>query len=215
MVWKAETLPGQMRELPRLLIGMSFSEVSLGGLLSSRARLRFPRRTHSGTTGSRSSSNLQRTANCRTTLCLTKGRTPSIRGKPTITPIRSPLGESNGFASRPAFVQAAFLIGQIQESHVDLRRVQGLSSLKQRGERPASTDQVPLTCSWAVFIDPTDLTPRVLSMNRAISFSRFVWHSQIVATFHPKAWRTVLLCMSLVTVAFRFAFQKSARTSGT
>ena len=45
MVWKTEILPGQTPDLPRLLIGMSFSEVSLGGLLSSRARLRFPRRT--------------------------------------------------------------------------------------------------------------------------------------------------------------------------
>jgi hypothetical protein len=78
MVWKAKIQPGQTRDLPRLLIGMSFSEVSLGGLLSSRARLRFPRWTHSGTTGSRSSSNVQRTANCRTTLCLIKGRRPSL-----------------------------------------------------------------------------------------------------------------------------------------
>jgi len=81
MAWKAKIQPGQTRDLPRLLIGMSFSGVSLGGLLSSRARLRFPRRTHSGTMDSRSSSNLQRTANCRTTLCLTKGRTPSLREK--------------------------------------------------------------------------------------------------------------------------------------
>jgi hypothetical protein len=43
MVWKTEILPGQTPDLPRLLIGMSFGEVFLGGLLSSRARLRFPR----------------------------------------------------------------------------------------------------------------------------------------------------------------------------
>ena len=57
---------------------MSFSGVFLGGLLSSRARLRFPRHPHSATATARSSRNLQRTANRRTTRCLTKGRTPSI-----------------------------------------------------------------------------------------------------------------------------------------
>ncbi len=58
---------------------MSFSEVFLGGLLSSRARLRFPRYARSATRGYRSSSKMQRTVTVELHNCLKKGRTPFLK----------------------------------------------------------------------------------------------------------------------------------------
>jgi len=83
-----KTIPGRPRRPLWPLIGMSFGEVFLGGLLSSRARLRFPRCTQFCHKGLRSYSGLQRTATRRAALCLTKGRRPS-------SPPNSPTWSSN------------------------------------------------------------------------------------------------------------------------
>ena len=69
---------------------MSFSRVFLGGLLSSRARLRFPRYARSATRVYRSSSKMQRTVTVELLNCLKKGRSPNLRDQqiavPSITP---------------------------------------------------------------------------------------------------------------------------------
>src|ERR1017187_8266281 len=60
---------------PPELIGMSFSRVILGGLLSSRARLRFPGRGHSVTRSSSLASKNQPMESCPVAGCLTEGCT--------------------------------------------------------------------------------------------------------------------------------------------
>src|SRR5215472_11628108 len=74
----SEMTRARQKSLPWRLIGMSFSEVFLGGLLSSRARLRFPRYTCSATRESCSSRKLQRTATVELHNCLKKGRSPNF-----------------------------------------------------------------------------------------------------------------------------------------
>src|SRR5215469_3457187 len=69
----------RQKSLPWRLIGMSFSEVFLGELLSSRARLRFPRYTRSATRECCSSRKMQRTATVELHNCLKKGRSPSLK----------------------------------------------------------------------------------------------------------------------------------------
>jgi hypothetical protein len=70
--------PGQELPLPRRSsVAMSFSWLFLGGMLSSRARLRFTNRGQHAVNSVRRSSLLQRTANYLLTVCLTPG------GKPT------------------------------------------------------------------------------------------------------------------------------------
>src|ERR1019366_8209372 len=67
--------PGRLGfDLPGL-IGMSFSRVILGGLLSSRARLRFPGRGHSVTRSSSLASKNQPMESCPVAGCLTEGCT--------------------------------------------------------------------------------------------------------------------------------------------
>src|SRR5215467_766742 len=74
----SEMTRARQKSLPWRLIGMSFSEVFLGGLLSSRARLRFPRYTRSATKKYCSSRKLQRTVTVEPHNCLKKGRSPSL-----------------------------------------------------------------------------------------------------------------------------------------
>ncbi len=87
-------LAGAGREAPpRRLIGMSSSEVSLGGLLSSRARLRFPRRTHALTTTRRASSSSNFCSERQTVAlhcCLAKGRTPNLTDQPAGLSLNNP-----------------------------------------------------------------------------------------------------------------------------
>src|ERR1700746_544477 len=77
MAQTSEMTRARNKSLPWRLIGMSFSEVFLGGLLSSRARLRFPRYTRSATKKYCSSRKLQRTVTVELHNCLKKGRSPT------------------------------------------------------------------------------------------------------------------------------------------
>src|SRR5215469_10113095 len=73
--------PGQQLPLPqRSSASMSFGWLFLGGMLSSRARLRFTNREQCAVNSVHRSSLLQRTANYLLTVCLTPG------GKRTETP---------------------------------------------------------------------------------------------------------------------------------
>src|SRR5262249_9500143 len=86
MAQTSEMTRARQKSLPWQLIGMSFSEVFLGGLLSSRARLRFPRYARSATKGCRSSRKSQRTATVELHNCLKKGRSPNLRLQQLSTP---------------------------------------------------------------------------------------------------------------------------------
>src|SRR5215813_12852060 len=79
--------PGQGKNPhPGDFIGMSFSEVFLGRLLSSRARLRFPRYTRSAARECCSSRKLQRTATVELHNCLKKGRSPNLKDQQVTLP---------------------------------------------------------------------------------------------------------------------------------
>ena len=94
----SEMTRARQKSLPWRLIGMSFSEVFLGGLLSSRARLRFPRYTRSAARECCSSRKLQRTATVELHNCLKKGRSPSHKDQEfladLVTHLRPDLVES-------------------------------------------------------------------------------------------------------------------------
>src|SRR5262249_30621707 len=85
MAQTSEMTRARQKSLPWRLIGMSFSEVFLGGLLSSRARLRFPRYTRFATRECCSSRKLQRTATVELHNCLKKGRSPNLKDQQSST----------------------------------------------------------------------------------------------------------------------------------
>jgi len=83
--WK---MPGQKLRPPRRSsASMSFSRLFLGGLVSTRARLRFTNRRQCAVNSVCRSRNLQRTANYLLTVCLTPGGNPnsSSSGKTVVT----------------------------------------------------------------------------------------------------------------------------------
>jgi hypothetical protein len=101
MAQTTEMTRARQKSLPWQLIGMSFSEVFLGGLLSSRARLRFPRYARSATIGCRSSRKSQRTATVELHNCLKKGRSPKTGVTPESETRKITTLDSNGNACLP------------------------------------------------------------------------------------------------------------------
>jgi hypothetical protein len=90
-----ENTPGQELCLPqRSSASMSFSWLFLGGLVSTRAHLRFTNRGQCAVNSVRRSSLLQRTANYLLTVCLTPGGKRSQRWHTLIACPDSPLFES-------------------------------------------------------------------------------------------------------------------------